>query len=138
VHERWPGGSAPAIVTSVDDQQIIDEINRQAGGDGQRFSIVTTELSGYVRHTRDLTEDLRRLGKRTINSVQTIAEDSFGKIGKETGFTAALNNFAGALEHQVDGLAGNADKLGDGVAKTARTYREQDDEIAESIMDMLR
>jgi methyl-accepting chemotaxis protein len=123
----------------VDDQQIIAEINQQlGGGGGPGFGIATTELTGYVRHTRDLADDLHRLAKRTINSVQTIAEDSFGKIGKETGFAAALNHFAGALEHQIHGVAGNADKLSDGVAKTARTYREQDEEIAESIMDMLR
>ncbi|HEV2782941.1 MAG TPA: hypothetical protein VGX25_26430 [Actinophytocola sp.] len=103
----------------------------------QGFSIATDELTGYVRQTRNLAEELHRLAKRKINSVQTIAEDGFGKIGKETGFAAALNRFAGALEHQVHGVARNADKLSDGVAKTARGYRRDDQELAEDLMNLL-
>jgi hypothetical protein len=101
------------------------------------YSIATEELTGYVRGTRDLAEDLHRLAKRKVNSVQTIAEDSFGRIGKETGFAAALHRFAGALEHQIHGVATNADKISDGVARTGRNYRRQDEEIAEDLLNLL-
>ncbi|HET9138741.1 type VII secretion target [Actinophytocola sp.] len=98
----------------------------------------TTELTGYVRHTRQLAEELHRLARHEVGAVRTIAEDSFGRIGKETGFAAALNHFAAALEHQVDGVAGNADKLSDAVARTARNYRRQDEELAETLLDLLQ
>ncbi|HEU5473982.1 MAG TPA: type VII secretion target [Actinophytocola sp.] len=101
------------------------------------YSIAADELTGYVRHTRQLAEELTRLARRRIATVREITEDSFGRIGRETGFTAALNRFAGALEHQVGGIAGNADKLSDGVAKTARNYRRQDQELAEDLLNLL-
>jgi hypothetical protein len=120
----------------VDQQEIITEITGQLGG-GRGYSITTGELTGYVRNTRQLSEDLHRLAKRKVNPVRSIADDSFGRIGKETGFAAALDRFAGALEHQIHGVATNADKLSDGVDKTARTYRRQDAELAEDLLDLL-
>ena len=109
-------------------------MNQEATG----LRIATTELTGYVRHTRQLAEELHRLARHEVGAVRTIAEDSFGRIGRETGFAAALNHFAGALEHQVSGVAGNADKLSDAVARTVRNYRRQDEELAQTLLDLLQ
>ena len=99
--------------------------------------MVTTELTGYARHARQLADELQRLAGHTVKPVGSIADDAFGRIGKETGFAAALNHFADALRQQLDGVAKNADTLGDGVAKTARTYQTQDQELAEDILGLI-
>ncbi|MFL6141211.1 MAG: type VII secretion target [Labedaea sp.] len=144
-------------------QEIIDAINQRLGGaagatpagaaggghgrpdpsgagpagQGAGFSVATDELNGYVRQTRRLADELHDLARRPVSSVQTIAEDSFGRIGKETGFATALNHFADALELQVNGVAKNADALGESVAKTAKTYQHQDQELAQDILDLI-
>jgi hypothetical protein len=102
------------------------------------YGVVTDELTGYVRRTRKLADELHQLATHTVRSVGTIAEDSFGQIGKETGFAAALRRFAATLEQQVGGVATNAGTLGDAVGKTAHTYQRQDDELAKDILDLLR
>jgi hypothetical protein len=101
------------------------------------YSVVTTELTAYARHTRQLADELHRLAGHTVKPVGSIDEDAFGRIGKETGFAVALNHFADTLRRQLDGVAKNADTLGDGVAKTARTYRTQDQELAQDILDLI-
>jgi hypothetical protein len=145
-------------------QEIIDAINKRLGvgaaggavttgtgglpgkrhpaadgpaGQGAGFSVATDELNGYVRQTRMLADELHQLARHPVSSVQTIADDSFGKIGKETGFATALNHFADALELQVNGVAKNADALGESVAKTAKTYQRQDQELAQDILDLI-
>lgn len=95
------------------------------------YSVLTEELTGYVRHTGQLADDLRRLAKRTV-----AAENSFGAIGKETGFATALDHYADALARQVGGISRNADRLSDGVAKTARGYRERDEQTAAEIVQL--
>jgi hypothetical protein len=101
------------------------------------YSVVTTELTAYARHTRQLADELHRLAGHTVKPVGAIDEDAFGRIGKETGFAAALNHFADALQSQLVGVAKNADTLGDGVAKTAHTYQTQDQELAQDILDLI-
>jgi hypothetical protein len=147
----------------VDQQQeIIDAINQQLSGggtpaegghgtpahggsgsggghgvSGAGFSVVTEELTDYVRGTRRLADELDRLATNQIHSVRTIADDSFGRIGKETGFATALDHFADALQRQASGVAQNADRLSDAVAKTARDYRHDDQQLADELLDLL-
>ena len=102
------------------------------------YGVVTGELTGYARRTRDIATELHTLATHRIASVRRIAEHSLGPIGKESGFAAALSHFAEALEHQVAGVGKHADTLGDSVAKAARTYREQDEERASDILDLIR
>ena len=98
------------------------------------FSVVTGELTGYVRGTRQLADELHRLASRRIHSVRG---DGFGRIGKETGFATALDHFADALGRQTSGVAKNADTLSDTVAKTARDYQHDDQQIADELLDQL-
>ncbi len=127
-------------------QEIINAITQQLSGGGGKpgggkpsggFSVTTGELTGYVHKTRQLADELHRLATHQIHSVRTIADDSFGKIGKETGFATALDHFADALQRQASGVAKNADTLSDTVAKTARDYQHDDQQIADELLDLL-
>jgi hypothetical protein len=148
VHRCWLAGAGTRHGLPVDQQQeIIDAITQQlsggqpkpdAGGQSSSgFSVVTGELTGYVHDTRRLADELHRLATHQIHSVRTIADDSFGKIGKETGFATALDHFADALQRQASGVAKNADTLSDTVAKTARSYQHDDQEIANELLHLL-
>lgn len=97
-----------------------------AGG----FAVDTTLLTDYVRRTRAVADGLTSVNTRQVHRVRSIADDSFGKIGRETGFAAALDDFGVALRRQVKGVGANADKLAASTAKTTRAYNRQDEEIA--------
>ena len=101
------------------------------GGAGSgRFAVDTDLLGGYVRRTRGIADGLDSIGTRHLRRIREIADDSFGKIGKESGFAAALDHFAAALHRQVRGVSNNTDALAKSTAKTLRAYRERDNEIA--------
>ena len=65
---------------------------------------------------------------QTAQTVQGIAKDSFGKVGKETGFSDALSDFAGVLGKQIKTTGSNADKLAEATTKAAKAYRAQEDD----------
>jgi hypothetical protein len=67
---------------------------------------------------------------RHLRQVRSIADDSFGRIGKESGFADALDSFGAALQRQVKGVGANADRLATATSRAARAYRDRDDEIA--------
>ena len=94
------------------------EGGKHGGGDG--FRVDPDALTGYAKGAR------------------TIADDSFGRIGKETGFADALNSFGASLQRQVRGAGQNADTLAGSVSKTARHYRDQDADIADDLLQLLR
>lgn len=104
--------------------------------DTDGFQVDPDALSGYVRTARTMADDLVSLSTRQLRGVR--GDDSFGRIGKETGFAAALDRFGESLQRQVKGIGSNADKLAKSVSGTARHYREQDSEIADDLMRLLR
>ncbi|MCR3750483.1 transglycosylase SLT domain-containing protein [Lentzea californiensis] len=99
------------------------------GGDG--FTADPAVLDRYVRQGRDIADDLASIGTRHVRQVREIAGDSFGRIGKETGFASALETFGAALHRQVNGAGRNADRLARSTGRMARAYRAQDDAIAD-------
>jgi hypothetical protein len=103
--------------------------NGGQGGSGS-FAVDTDLLIAYVRRTRGLADSLDSAGTRHLRRIREIADDSFGKIGKESGFAAALDSFTAALHRQVRGVSDNADKLAKSTSRTVRAYRDRDDEIA--------
>jgi hypothetical protein len=105
---------------------------QQSGGTGG-FAVDTAVLDAYVKRTRAVADGLTSIGTTQVRRIREIADDSFGKIGKETGFASALDGFAVSLRRQVTGVGGNADKLAGSTAKAARTYRRQDEQIADSL-----
>jgi hypothetical protein len=102
------------------------------------FTVDPPALTTYADRARTMAGDLERLAKQRVNSVQRIAEDSFGKIGKESGFAAALNHFAGALEHQVNGVATNVGRFSRAVDRIAGGYQETDRDRADDFRDVDR
>lgn len=100
-----------------------------SGGSGG-FAVDTDLLGGYVRRARGIADGLDELGATQLRRIGRIADDSFGLIGKESGFAAALDHFAAALHRQVRGVSANTDALARTTARTLRAYRDRDDEIA--------
>jgi hypothetical protein len=108
----------------------------QGGGDG--FMVDPDALSGYAKSARTIADELTALRGKELHKVRSVADDSFGRIGKETGFADALNRFGQSLQHQVRGVGSNADKLAGSVAKTAKHYRDQESDIADDLLQLLR
>jgi hypothetical protein len=102
------------------------------------FIVDPDALSGYARTTRHIADDLRDLSSHQLRNVRGLADDSFGKIGKETGFAAALDNFGAALQRQVKGVGARADKIAATVAGTARDYRGEEQDIEQVLLGLLR
>lgn len=116
----------------MDEQELITSIGRELGRSGTGFGVDTDALRHYARETGAMADDLRRIDRKRLGAV-----DGFGRIGKESGFAAALNSFTKALEHQVGAVADNADKLSRAVSRTAGAYRREDNEIAADLMKIL-
>ncbi|MEU4806075.1 type VII secretion target [Actinosynnema sp. NPDC023587] len=106
-----------------------------SGGSGGKggYSVDVGVLRDYARRTQNTADDLTALGRRHVREVREIAEDSFGAVGRQSGFTAALDGFGAALRKQVKGVAHNTDALAASAAKSARAYRDQDDDVARSL-----
>lgn len=110
------------------------------GGSGNpdRFMVDPDALSGYSRTARRIADDLTELSGKQLKGVRGLADDSFGKIGKETGFAAALDHFGAALQRQVKGVGTKADALARTVSSTAGDYRDQEQDIASDLLGLLR
>jgi hypothetical protein len=108
------------------------------GGGGDGFMVDPDALSGYVRTARHMADDLGTLSSQQLKGVRNLADDSFGKIGKETGFAEALDHFGAALQRQVKGVGTKADTLAGSVSRTARHYNEQEQDIAQDLLGLLR
>jgi hypothetical protein len=113
-----------------------DRPNGNGGRDG--FLVDPDALSGYVRTTRHIADDLRSLSTHQLRNVRGLADDSFGRIGKETGFAAALDHFGAALQRQVKGVGAKADDLAGSVSRTARDYRDEEQDIEQVLLGLLR
>ncbi|MEU7481711.1 transglycosylase SLT domain-containing protein [Lentzea sp. NPDC042327] len=103
------------------------------GGGGGGFAVDPEALDRYVRQGRGIADDIAAIGTRHVRQVGKIADDSFGRIGKETGFASALEAFGAALHRQVDGVGRNADRLARSTGRMAGAYRAQDDAIADDL-----
>ncbi|MEU4742578.1 transglycosylase SLT domain-containing protein [Actinosynnema sp. NPDC023658] len=106
------------------------------GGGGSRgggFSVDVGVLRDYARRTRNSADDLTALGRRHVREVREIADDSFGHLGKQSGFADALDNFGAALRKQVKAVAHNTDALATSASRSAHSYKDQEDDIAHSL-----
>ncbi|MGW4115426.1 type VII secretion target [Actinosynnema sp. NPDC004786] len=102
------------------------------GSRGGGFSVDVDVLRDYARRTRNSADDLTALGRRHVREVREIADDSFGRIGRQSGFADALDNFGAALRRQVKAVAHNTEALATSAGRSARAYKEQDDDVAGS------
>lgn len=97
------------------------------------YLVDTGLMHGYVRRTRRVADELTSAGTNHLRPIREIADDSFGKIGKESGFAQALDQFGAALSRQVKGVATRADTLAASTAKAAGAYRDQEHDAARSL-----
>ena len=102
------------------------------------FIVDPDALSGYARTTRHIADDLRDLSTHQLRNVRGLADDSFGRIGKETGFADALDHFGAALQRQVKGVGARADKIAASVAGSAKDYRGEEQDIEQVLLGLLR
>ncbi len=102
------------------------------------FQVDPDALDGYARTARRIADDLGVLSKKTLNGVRGLADDSFGTIGKETGFAGALGGFVTALQRQVAAVGARADAMAGAMTKTAREYRDQEHDAASDLIGLLR
>ncbi|WP_410673915.1 transglycosylase SLT domain-containing protein [Amycolatopsis sp. cmx-4-68] len=105
--------------------------------DGKPLRVDDTVLHAYVRRTRHVAD---ALGGATgqLRDVRDIAEDSFGRIGKESGFADALAGFGLALQRQVKGVGTHADGLASAAQKAAKTYRDHETATAAALTEHAR
>lgn len=108
------------------------------GGRGDGFRVDPDALAAYMKSTRTIADELDSLRRRELHKVRSVSEDSFGRIGKETGFADALDSFGQSLQRQVRGAGRKADTLARSVARTARHYREQDADVADELLALLQ
>jgi hypothetical protein len=108
-----------------------------AQGGGKPLRVDDEVLHAYVGRTRHVAD---ALGTATgqLRDVRELAEDSFGKIGKESGFADALAGFGLALQRQVKGVGTHADGLASAAQKAAKTYRDHETATAAALTDHAR
>ena len=102
------------------------------------FQVDPDALAGYVRTARHVADDLGTLSKRELHGVRELAADSFGGIGAETGFAAALDAFGKALSHQVESVGTMAGALSHAVSKTVGDYRDEEQDSTSKLIALLR
>jgi hypothetical protein len=102
------------------------------------FTVDPDALTDYARRTRAAAGELAALRAGELRGVAALTDESFGRIGRETGFAAALDRFADALRHQLDGVGREAETLADSVTRTATHYQEQESDIAHDLLQLLR
>jgi hypothetical protein len=109
----------------------------QAGGGGQPLRVDDGVLHAYVKRTRHVADTL---GSATgqLRDVREIGHESFGKIGKESGFADALAGFGLALQKQVKGVGAHADGLASAAQKAAKSYRDHETATAAALNDHAR
>ncbi|HEV7975481.1 transglycosylase SLT domain-containing protein [Amycolatopsis sp.] len=103
------------------------------GATGDGFAVETGVLGDYVKRARAVADNLSSIDTKHLHGVRKIADDSFGRIGKESGFADALGDFSSALHKQVKGVSANADALAVATGKMSRTYREQETDHAKAL-----
>lgn len=100
----------------------------EGGGSGTGFEADTAAMLRYSRTATEVGETLKGVGSRTGDVVRGVAEDSFGDVGRETGFTEALRSFSRSLTKQLTATGETAKNLGSAVREAAETYRKADEE----------
>jgi hypothetical protein len=101
------------------------------------FSVDTSMLGNYSSGTRSIADSLTGTDGKQLASIHGIAEHSFGRIGKESGFADALQSFGTAMHHQVNGISTNVDNLAKSVTKIGKSYADDDAQLTKDLMGLL-
>ena len=105
------------------------------GKGGSPLRVDDTVLHSYVSRTRHVA-DVLGTATGQLRDVREIGHESFGKIGKESGFADALTGFGLALQRQVKGVGTHADGLATAAQKAAKTYRDHETATAAALNGM--
>ncbi|KAA9148161.1 transglycosylase SLT domain-containing protein [Amycolatopsis acidicola] len=97
------------------------------------FKADPAQFRTYASQADDVAAQLKEIGAKTVQKVTGIAKDSFGAVGKETGFADALGDFSRSLEKQVSTTAGNARTLSEQTRKAASQYKDHDDAALQTL-----
>ncbi|ATE57285.1 MULTISPECIES: hypothetical protein [Actinosynnema] len=104
----------------------------------QGFGVDTAALGGYGTTASGLAGEVAEVGSGTLSGVDSLAADSFSKLGEEVGLAAA---FQRAARQQLDGASGAAkalDALATAVRDTATDYAEQETRNSAALNDAYR
>jgi len=105
-------------------------------GSKDGFAVDTGVIGTYITRTRAIADELASVDTKQLHGLQKLADDSFGKIGKESGFADALGDFGAALGKQVKGVAANADALAAATRKSAGSYHERETATIATLDDL--
>jgi lysozyme-like protein len=107
-----------------------------SGGKGD-YSVDTSMLGSYSGGSKHIAESLTGTDGKQLATIHGIAEHSFGKIGKESGFADALQSFGTAMHHQVNGISTNVTNLAKSVHKISKSYDDDDQQLAQQLLHMI-
>jgi hypothetical protein len=107
------------------------------GGSGGALRVDDAVLHAYVKRTRGVAGALGGAAGQ-LRDVREIAGDSFGRIGKESGFADALADFGLALQKQVKGVGTHAEGLASAAQKAAKSYRDHETATATALDEHAR
>lgn len=105
------------------------------GTSGSPLRVDDTVLHSYVSRTRHVADALGTASGQ-LRDVREIGHESFGAIGKESGFADALAGFGLALQKQVKGVGTHADGLASAAQKAAKSYRDHETATAAAVNGM--
>src|SRR3954452_13124001 len=95
-------------------------------GETKRVEVDEQALLGYTTRAGKLADDVRAVGTTTLNGVNALPEDVFGRLGAEVGLSGAFRTAAQAQLDGVRAVAGGISALAHSVG-TGLTGYQQDD-----------
>jgi hypothetical protein len=140
---------ARRAVRKVDADGGKNDDRRQGGGNGPRrdtaasllgdgkggYRVDPEALDGYARRGHRASDELRVLAKHEITDLRQAA-NGFGRVGVESGFADALQEFSGALKHQVRALSNRTDALATATRRVSKAYQEREAETQRDVKDI--
>ncbi|HEU5473882.1 MAG TPA: hypothetical protein VFV67_24820 [Actinophytocola sp.] len=102
-------------------------------GEGNRVEVDEQALLGYSTGADRLAGDVRSVGSTTLNGVNALPEDVFGKLGAEVGLSGAFRTAAQAQLDGVTAVANGIAALSHSVSKGLTGYQQEDVEAAAQI-----
>ncbi|MEC3976713.1 transglycosylase SLT domain-containing protein [Amycolatopsis sp. H20-H5] len=110
-------------------------VTPKGGGGAGRLRVDSATLDRYVKRSRQVADALGEVAAKQVKGVRGLADDSFGRIGKESGFADALGDFGLALQKQVKGVGATADSLASAAARASKSYTEHEAAAAAHLRD---
>ncbi|WP_243788734.1 transglycosylase SLT domain-containing protein [Saccharopolyspora gloriosae] len=129
-----PGTEQPSGPPGGTNEQPPGNDNGSENG----FTVETDLLTDYAEAVEGIAEELGNIGKRALDSITGLTPNSFGEVGAETGFAAALADLGKSLDKQVAAVGESARSLGAAAAETAKTYLQADDDSIKALEQVLK